>query len=480
MCNHHFPGKVCIPDPARVKPDGTGVPVISFDANNGDVFVGGPPGGFGKRGRLIINDKDGKETFSLDGQSGELNLKGDLCVKDKAGNKRVCLSGPAAQILITTANGQQVLLLGPSANIIAGGGGVDGDLILRNGTGQDVFQLGADEQNLVIKKPTGEIVVELGRQGNLFLGGGGDGGDVVVRTGQGQVTIRLDGETGNLHVGASGQAGDVFVNDATGLLARIHLEGSSGNARFDGAATVQKDLTVGGKTTTKDLTVTGMAEVKQNLAVSEKTTTKTLEVTQTAEVKRDLTVVGRTTTKDLTVTGKADLQQGVDTTNLTAKNITLTNSSGQETVKILGEEGDIQLLNADCAEDFDIVETEDIEPGTVMVLDQQGRLCSSSLAYDKKVAGVISGAGHYKPGLVLDKQISSNKRLPVALMGKVYCKVDAAYAPVEVGDLLTTSTTPGYAMKADNPLQAFGAVIGKALQPLNEGRGLIPVLVALQ
>ena len=56
MCDHHFPGKVCLPDPAFVAADGTGVPVISLDANSGDVFIGGPAGGLGHRGRLVIND----------------------------------------------------------------------------------------------------------------------------------------------------------------------------------------------------------------------------------------------------------------------------------------------------------------------------------------------------------------------------------------------------------------------------------------
>jgi hypothetical protein len=50
----------------------------------------------------------------------------------------------------------------------------------------------------------------------------------------------------------------------------------------------------------------------------------------------------------------------------------------------------------------------------------------------------------------------------------------------KVGDLLTTAPTPGHAMKADDPLKAFGAVIGKALRPLPDGQGLIPVLIALQ
>jgi len=70
--------------------------------------------------------------------------------------------------------------------------------------------------------------------------------------------------------------------------------------------------------------------------------------------------------------------------------------------------------------------------------------------------------------------------MPIALIGKVYCRVDAEYVPIEVGDLQTTSPTPGHAMKADDHLKAFGAVIGKALRPLRSGQGLIPILIALQ
>jgi hypothetical protein len=70
--------------------------------------------------------------------------------------------------------------------------------------------------------------------------------------------------------------------------------------------------------------------------------------------------------------------------------------------------------------------------------------------------------------------------MPLALVGKVYCKVDADPAPIAIGDLLTTSTRPGHGMKAANSDLAFGAVIGKALRPLRSGQGMIPILVALQ
>jgi cytoskeletal protein CcmA (bactofilin family) len=141
---------------------------------------------------------------------------------------------------------------------------------------------------------------------------------------------------------------------------------------------------------------------------------------------------------------------------------------------------DIVLTSADCAEEFDIEASTEVEPGTVMVLEHDGTLRQSSSAYDKRVAGVISGGGDYKPGIILDKQQVLPNRKPVALVGKVYCKADAHYASIEVGDLLTTSDTPGHAMKAVDPLRAFGSVIGKALRPLKAGQSMIPILIALQ
>jgi hypothetical protein len=141
---------------------------------------------------------------------------------------------------------------------------------------------------------------------------------------------------------------------------------------------------------------------------------------------------------------------------------------------------DIILANADCAEDFTIADAELIDPGTVMVVGEEGVLHQSHQAYDKRVVGVISGAGDFKPAIVLDKQKALTGRKPVALLGKVFCKVDASQVSVGVGDLLTTSDIPGHAMKAVDPAKAFGTVIGKALRPLKEGQGLIPILVALQ
>lgn len=142
--------------------------------------------------------------------------------------------------------------------------------------------------------------------------------------------------------------------------------------------------------------------------------------------------------------------------------------------------GDILLANADCAEDFDVANVSTATPGTVMVIGDDGVLEPSSRAYDKCVVGVISGGGDYKPGLILDKQASNGNRQPIALLGKVFCKVTAEFSAIEAGDLLTTSPVSGHAMKSSEPSKAFGAVIGKALRPLRNGRGLIPILIALQ
>jgi hypothetical protein len=142
-------------------------------------------------------------------------------------------------------------------------------------------------------------------------------------------------------------------------------------------------------------------------------------------------------------------------------------------------DGDLFLPGADCAELFAAVEQ--IDPGDVVIINRDGVLRRSDTAYDKRVAGVASGAGRFRPGMILDsRNAGSDRSCPLALIGKVYCKVDARPLPIEVGDLLTTSMTPGHAMKAARPSDAFGAVLGKALADLDSGTGLLPILVCLQ
>jgi hypothetical protein len=141
---------------------------------------------------------------------------------------------------------------------------------------------------------------------------------------------------------------------------------------------------------------------------------------------------------------------------------------------------DVAINGGDCAEDFDVTDPESAQGGTLMIFDQEGKVRPNCEPYDKRVVGVVSGAGEYQPGIVLNRRQASRNRVAIALLGTVFCKVDASYSPIELGDLLTTSPTPGHAMKAEDPLRAFGTVIGKALRPLSAGQGLIPILIALR
>jgi hypothetical protein len=141
--------------------------------------------------------------------------------------------------------------------------------------------------------------------------------------------------------------------------------------------------------------------------------------------------------------------------------------------------GDIQLEGNDLAERFWLVGESVAEPGEVVVLAGDDRVRVSDEPYDHRVAGVVSGASAYRPGLVLGGRDEPG-RSAVALAGKVWCRVDADYGAIGLGDLLTTSGTLGHAMRAADPARAFGAVVGKALGSLEQGRGLLPILVALQ
>ncbi|WP_415842905.1 hypothetical protein, partial [Nocardia ninae] len=136
--------------------------------------------------------------------------------------------------------------------------------------------------------------------------------------------------------------------------------------------------------------------------------------------------------------------------------------------------GDLMLEGADYAEA--LTTTDDtVAEGLVVVLGADGEVHPCTRDYDTAVAGIVSGAGGVKPAIVLDRQDNSAH---IALMGKVWCAADADSAPIRPGDLLTTSATPGHCRRVTEPARAFGAVIGKALTSLADGRGFVRVLVS--
>jgi hypothetical protein len=171
----------------------------------------------------------------------------------------------------------------------------------------------------------------------------------------------------------------------------------------------------------------------------------------------------------------------------------LKNSSGVETITLNADaagEGRIytQVLTitggSDLSENFDVnAETDELQPGMIVSIDPKnpGELVLARSAYDAKVAGIVSGAGGVKPGMLMgQKGTLADGKHPVALTGRVYCQVDAGFGAIEPGDMITTSTTPGHGMKATDRERAFGSIIGKAMTGLANGKGLVLVLVNLQ
>jgi len=140
-----------------------------------------------------------------------------------------------------------------------------------------------------------------------------------------------------------------------------------------------------------------------------------------------------------------------------------------------------QYPSVDVAEYFPVEGSP--ESGTVMVVGPEGVLQSSTTAYDTRVVGIVSTDPAVSLGV---KDTGNPGEVPIAVAGRVPCKVDASNGPIQPGDLLTTSDRPGYAMKAEPTMingRGFypdGTILGKAMGTLESGTGVIEVLVTLQ
>ncbi len=116
------------------------------------------------------------------------------------------------------------------------------------------------------------------------------------------------------------------------------------------------------------------------------------------------------------------------------------------------------------------------EPGDVLTIGSDGLLVLSREPYATNVAGVYST----KPGFVgaRDDNQPLERKIPLAMVGLVPVKVSAENGSIRPGDLLVNSSTPGHAMRAENPPP--GTIVGKAMEPLRAGMGVISALVTLQ
>ena len=373
------------------------------------------------------------------------NATATVHLNGETGGLRLGSNGVGGAVRLFRADGDSAVdstatidLDGQEADIAAGGNGASGDVTLRSTTGEDRIRLDAGGGNIWLggNGADGDLVLFAAGGDNTTLGDAtfhlnGDTGNMVLRAADGSDRIRLQTSGGNIWLGGNGADGDLVLfaagGDNTTLGdATFHLNGDTGNMVLraaDGSDRIRLQTSGG-----------------------------------------NIWLGGNGADGDLVIFASS------------GDNTTLADA----TIHLNGDAGDIILRNADCAEDFEVQEDEDIEPGTVMVIGENSRLCTSRKAYDRAVAGVVAGAGACRPGIVLGRKEGAGNALPIALVGRVFCKVDAGYGVVNVGDMLTTSPSPGYAMNAAEPLKAFGAVIGKALGSLKSGKGLVPALIALQ
>ncbi len=163
------------------------------------------------------------------------------------------------------------------------------------------------------------------------------------------------------------------------------------------------------------------------------------------------------------------------------------NGSNPNAAVVIANSGNVSVRTltirggADLAEPFELSH-DGIAKGSVVIIDdeQPGKLKLSTRAYDTRVAGIVSGANGVNPGIRLHQAGVLEKGENVSLSGRVYVLADAGGGAIKPGDLLTTSDTPGHAMKVFDPGQSQGAVLGKAMSGLTEGKGMVLVLVTLQ
>ena len=183
---------------------------------------------------------------------------------------------------------------------------------------------------------------------------------------------------------------------------------------------------------------------------------------------------GGTTVPALTVAGMArvDVLEIMGNGGTTLPALTVAGMARVDVLEIMG--------GSDIVEGFDSAEEQ--EPGTVVVLDPErpGEVVASRAGYDRRVAGVVSGAGGVRPGMRLTQDGVLGGDVPVAMTGRVYVKCSAENGAIRPGDRLTTAALAGHAMRVSDETRAPGAVLGKAMSSLDEGTGLVLVLVNLQ
>ena len=394
---------------------------------------------------------------------GDSNTLGRLDIfRTSAGTPAISLIGSGSQISTYGSDGlEQTRLWGAGW----------GELLLHDNTTNNftTASLLAHEQNLrgfpllFGDNPGGALRLTLGTTNRVYLKAGGSGGQLSLYQNDGGLGVFLDGDDGG--------AGSISVRSTNGST-RVLIDGLNANGggevsvkNSDGANGVVIDgdrsqISTFGSDGLEQIRLwgTGYGEILLNDSTANNRTTARLSANGTGGGLLQLSKTDGTAT----ITLDADVA-----------------GEGRITTQVLQITG-----GSDLSEQFDIKAIHDeVTAGMIVSIDpdQPGRLVTSTTAYDKTVAGVVSGAGGVKPGMLMGQAgTAADGKHAVALTGRVYCWMDADKGAIKPGDLITTSDTPGHGMKVKNHAKAQGAVIGKAMSPLAKGRGLVLVLVNLQ
>lgn len=343
--------------------------------------------------------------------------------------------------------------------------GNNGDAIFKNAAGEEMLRIDGSEGDIIIKRKIGRTTQEVlkfdASNAAMYVGANGNEGDLRIRDSAGRDSFIFDGASGALYLGATENEGNLKIRDNSGNDSII-LDGGNA-AMYVGRTGNEGDLRIRDNSGNDVFIFDGNSAA---LYIGANGNEGDIQVRDGA---------GRTV---FNFDGQYAVLRVGSAGN--EGDIIVKDDAGNESIHLNGGSGDIILRNADAAEHFDVVDATLVEPGMTMVLNDEGKLHPSSTPYDKKVIGVVAGAGNYRPGIILDKKDGNKNRVPVSVLGKVSCKVDASYGSIEIGDLLTTSSTPGHAMKVTDPYKAMGSIVGKALNSMVSGKGYVDMLVMQQ
>jgi hypothetical protein len=453
-------------------------------------YIGGSGAG---GGGLYLYQKDGKTGMNVDGDSGGANGGGLVQVFAGDGSTSVLLDGDyggAGFLSLRNSAGIERISLdgegyanGGSLNMRSAAGGVAATIDSNNGTGGGGYlsianaagstraaelydETSGGRLNLYQKNGTQTVVLDADSANNnsgsfmwLYSATGGSG-------------VYLDGD----HSGAGG-GGYISLYQANGGVgATIDGDGTNANGGAnivffagDGSSTIRLDADAGDGAGTLSI-------------ANDTSATRIFMDGKTAAGGGSIGLYDATGTNTIYIDAAQTAAEGA--------RIDLRKADGTTTIVLDADySGDGRIITqelqitggSDLSEQFNV--HGGAKPGMVVCIDpsRAGHLTVSSRAYDRTVAGVMSGAGGVKPGMMMGQAgTRANGGHAVALTGRVYVWCDARYGAIRPGDLLTTSHTPGHAMVVRNHAKAQGAILGKAMTSLKSGKGLVLALVTLQ